>query len=52
VTYSFDLSGRIRVRAIERTTGKEATTEIDRRGGLKEEQIDSFSMLANQYKVE
>lgn len=52
VTYSFDLSGRIRVRAHDLTTNKEATTEIDRRGGLNEEQIEAFTRLANEYKVE
>jgi molecular chaperone DnaK len=52
VTYSFDLSGRIRVKAHDLTTDKEASTEIDRRGGLKEEQIDIFTRLADEYKVE
>ncbi|MGO8751604.1 MAG: Hsp70 family protein [Thermoguttaceae bacterium] len=52
VTYAFDTSGRIRVRAMDKTCGKEAVTEIDRRGGLKEEQVDSFAKLAADYKVE
>lgn len=52
VTYSFDAAGRIRVQAKDKTGGQEATIEIERRGGLNEEQIDAFSRLATEYKVE
>ena len=52
VTYSFDTSGRIRVQARDKTGGKEATIEIERRGGLNESQVDAFSTLAESYKVE
>lgn len=51
VIYSFDISGRIRVRAIDKTCSKEASTEIDRRGGLKDKDIDAFSHLAEDYRV-
>lgn len=52
VTYSFDSAGRIRVRAKDQTGGQEATIEIERRGGLDDVQIDSFTQLAKEYKVE
>lgn len=52
VTYSFDTSGRITVRAKERATGREAAIDIERRSGLTEAQIDTFSQLAQEYKVE
>lgn len=52
VTYSFDQAGRIRVRAKDKTGGREATIDIERRGGLNDTQIDSFTQLANEYKVE
>jgi len=52
VTYSFDRAGRIRVRAKDKTGGREATIDIERRGGLNDTQIDSFTELANEYKVE
>lgn len=52
VAYSFDLSGRIHVHATDKTCGKEAVTDIERQGGLKEEQIDSFTQLAQTYKVD
>jgi len=52
VTYAFDASGRIRVAARDETNGKEAAIEIERRGGLSQEQIDAFTRLANEYMVE
>lgn len=52
VTYSFDTTGRVRVRARDKTGGKEATIEIERRGGLEDEQIDAFASLAKEYIVE
>jgi molecular chaperone DnaK len=52
VTYSFDKSGRVLVRARDKTGGREATIEIERRGGLNEQQIDAFTRLASEYKVE
>ena len=36
VTYAFDAAGRISVRAKDKTGGKEAAIEIERRGGLNE----------------
>jgi molecular chaperone DnaK len=52
VTYSFDANGRVRVNARDLTGGREARIEIERRGGLNDSQIDGYSMLATQYKVE
>lgn len=52
VTYAFDESGRIHVRAKDQTGGKEAAIEIERRGGLTGKQIDAYTVLADNYKVE
>jgi molecular chaperone DnaK len=52
VTYAFDTSGRIRVNARDKTGGKEAAIEIERRGGLSETQVDALTSLAESYKVE
>ncbi|MDZ7617515.1 MAG: Hsp70 family protein, partial [Patescibacteria group bacterium] len=52
VTYAFDASGRIRVAARDVTGGKQATIEIERRGGLNESQVDAYAELANDYNVE
>ena len=52
VTYSFDESGRIHVRAKDQTGGKEAAIEIERRSGLTGKQIDVYTTLADNYKVE
>ena len=52
VTYAFDASGRIRVRAEEKTAGKEASIEIERHGGLDDQQIDAYTRLASEYTIE
>jgi molecular chaperone DnaK len=52
VTYAFDASGRVTVRAREKTGGKEATIQIERRGNLSEEQIDAYAKLAQEYQVD
>ena len=52
VTYAFDPAGRITVKAREKTGGKEAAIEIERRGRLDEEQVDAYTKLASEYKVE
>jgi molecular chaperone DnaK len=52
VTYAFDAAGRICVGARDETTGKEAAIEIQRRGGLSEQQIDAYTRLAKEYMVE
>jgi molecular chaperone DnaK len=52
VTYSFDDQGRVRVRAKDQTGGTEATIDIERRSGLSESQVDTYTRLAEQYKVE
>ncbi len=52
VTYAFDKSGRVRVRAFDKTGGREAAIEIDRRGGLTDEQVDLYTKLASEYAVE
>jgi molecular chaperone DnaK len=52
VRYAFDTAGRITVTAREKTSGKEATIEIERRGGLSDEQVDAYAKLASEYRVE
>lgn len=52
VTYAFDTAGRISVTARDKTGGKEAAIEIERKGTLTEDQVDSFAHLASDYKVE
>ncbi len=52
VTYAFDEAGRVSVRAFDKTGGREAAIEIERRGRLDDQQIDSLTRLANEYKVE
>jgi molecular chaperone DnaK len=52
VTYSFDESGRISVRATDAASGKDASIEVRRRGGLNSSQIDAFMQLADQYQVD
>ena len=52
VTYAYGTDGRVRVRAHDKTGGKEAAIEIERRGGLDEKQIDAYSSLAGSYVVE
>ena len=52
VTYSFNVGGRIEVHAVDKTHGKEAKIEIERRGALTDEQVDIFARLASEYKVE
>jgi molecular chaperone DnaK len=52
VVYAFDASGRVRVRAHDKTGGKEAQIEIERKGRLNASQLNSFTSLAGEYKVE
>jgi len=52
VTYAFDISGRVRVTAVSKAGGQAGSIEIQRRGGLDEKQVDVFTSLANNYKVE
>ena len=52
ITYAFDASGRVRVRARDKTGGQEAAIEITRHGGLTPEQVNDFTALAGDYKVE
>ncbi|MDR1483627.1 MAG: Hsp70 family protein [Planctomycetaceae bacterium] len=52
VTYSFNKNGRIAVNAKEINSGKEAETNIDRRGTLTNEQLENFTKLAAEYTVE
>ncbi len=52
VTYRFDASGRITVSAEDKTAGKQASIEIERRSGLDDEQIDAYTRLANEYTIE
>ena len=52
VTYAFDRAGRISVSAHEKTTGKAAVIEIERRGTLDDAQVDAFTKLASEYVVQ
>ncbi len=52
VTYAFDASGRIVVAARDVTGGRQATINIERRGGLDESQVDAYAKLAQEYTVE
>jgi molecular chaperone DnaK len=52
VVYAFDASGRVRVRAQDKTGGREAEIEIERKGGLSAGQINAFTSLADTYKVD
>lgn len=52
VTYAFDESGRVVVRARDKTGGREAHIEIERRGGLSDAQINAYTKLASDYKVD
>lgn len=52
VTYAFNEAGRIQVTARDKTGGQEASIRIERAGGLDEDQVDVFSKLATDYKVE
>jgi molecular chaperone DnaK len=52
VTYAFDASGRVRVRAKDKTGGQEAEIEIERKGGLDDQQLNTFTALAGKYQVD
>jgi molecular chaperone DnaK len=52
VVYAFDSSGRVRVRATDKTGGKEAEIEIERKGGLNASQLTAYTSLADRYRVE
>jgi molecular chaperone DnaK len=52
VVYAFDASGRVRVRAVDKTGGKEAEIEIERRGGLNAKQLNAYVSLADAYQVD
>jgi molecular chaperone DnaK len=52
VIYAFDSSGRVRVRAHDKTGGKAAEIEIERRGGLDANQLNTFTNLADSYRVD
>jgi molecular chaperone DnaK len=52
VTYAFNTGGRITVKAVEKTGGKETGIEIERRAGLTEDQVDVFARLAADYRIE
>jgi molecular chaperone DnaK len=52
VSYAFNTSGRVVIHAHEKTHGKEASIEIERKGVLSEGQVDAFAKLAAEYTVE
>ena len=52
VVYSFDDVGRIHVRAEDKTSGKVATTEIERAGSLDDGMLDALQRLAVEFVVD
>ncbi len=52
ITYSYDSNGRIQATARELVGNREAMTEIVRDSGINNEQVDTFSTLAESYSVE
>ncbi|MFP6669422.1 MAG: Hsp70 family protein [Pirellulales bacterium] len=52
VVYAFDGSGRVHVHAEDKTSGKVATIEIERAGGLDDGRIDVLTKLASEYMVD
>ncbi|MGQ9574402.1 MAG: Hsp70 family protein [Thermoguttaceae bacterium] len=52
VSYAFNTSGRVIIKAREKTHGKQAAIEIERKGVLTEEEVDAFARLAAEYTVE
>ncbi|GAB6166394.1 molecular chaperone DnaK [Thermostilla marina] len=52
VTYAFNAAGRVIVTARDKTSGREARIEIERRGTLKDEDVDALKRLADDYVVE
>jgi molecular chaperone DnaK len=52
VTYSYDSSGRVQVRAVEQTSKKQANIEIIRSQGLDSQGVDAFQQIAKEYHVE
>jgi len=52
VVYSFDASGRIHVRAEDKTGGAMETAQIKGTGALSVEKLDVLSHLANEYQLD
>lgn len=52
VTYAFDPAGRINVRAEDLTGHRMAGIAIERRGGLRDGDIDAYTRLAQEYVVD
>jgi molecular chaperone DnaK len=52
VVYAFDASGRVRVTARDKTGGKEAEIEIERKSGLDATKLNAFTALADKYRVD
>lgn len=52
VTYAFDTMGRVVVKAKDKVGGREASIQIERRGGLTDTDIDAYLQLADEYTVE
>ncbi len=52
VIYSFDETGRVHIRAVDQTSGKSATTQIERAGALDDQQLDVLTRLAQEYRVD
>ena len=52
LTYSYDSSGRIHATAIEKSSGKQAETEIVRDSGLDGTGLDAYQSLVKGYSIE
>ena len=52
VRYAFGADGRVEVSAKDQTGGKEAKIHIERGGGLDDQQVDSYTKLAHDYKID
>ncbi|MGI5831659.1 MAG: Hsp70 family protein [Thermoguttaceae bacterium] len=52
VTYAFDKAGRISVSAREKAGGHEAKINIERKGTLTDNQINDFTLRAEEYSIE
>jgi molecular chaperone DnaK len=52
VCYRFNSAGRVEIVAHDKTGGRQAQIHIERGGGLDDAEIDNYTRLAREYKVE
>lgn len=52
VSYAFTAAGRVVVTARDKTSGREAQIQIERRGSLEDDEVDALTRLADEYQVE